>query len=49
MLAVARGIILAWFVLAFLPEILLAVWWLIKASLVAMLFIAVLVFIFGGW
>ena len=48
MFAVAGGIILAWFVLAFLPELLKLAWWLTKAAallLVTLIPIAIVM----GW
>ncbi len=48
MLAVAGGIILAWFVIAFLPELLKLAWWLIKAAaLLLLVFIPIAIAM--GW
>jgi hypothetical protein len=48
MLAVAGGIILAWFVIAFLPELLRLAWWLIKATTL-LLVVVIPITIVMGW
>jgi hypothetical protein len=47
MLAVAGGIILAWFVLAFLPELLKLAWWLTKAAVLVILTIVPIAIVMG--
>jgi hypothetical protein len=48
-LAVAGGIILAWFVLAFLPELLQLAWWLIKAATLLIIILVPIMFYIGSW
>jgi hypothetical protein len=47
MLAVAGGIVLAWFVLAFLPELLKLAWWLTKAAVLVILTIVPIAIVMG--
>ena len=49
MLAVAGGIILAWFVLAFLPELLKLAWWLIKAATLFIVVPMLIMLYIGSW
>ena len=48
MLAVAGGIVLAWFVLAFLPELLQLAWWLIKIGVIVIIFGVLVALIVGS-
>ena len=49
MLAVAGGIILAWVVLAFLPELLRLAWWLIKAAALLLIIGVPIMLYIGSW
>jgi hypothetical protein len=49
MLAVAGGIILAWFVIAFLPELLRLAWWLLKAAVLVIIIGTVIAIYLGSW